>query len=73
MQYPIAEKFKNDESIKPTVKKGEFYKGGFFPMKQRLKDALKPFPGAYVEYSSRTEDFENPDAVGVMWEYVRLE
>ena len=42
-------------------------------MKQRLKDALKPFPGAYVEYSSRTEDFENPDAVGVMWEYVRLE
>ena len=73
MQYPIAIKFKNGELAKPTSRKEVFYIGGFFAMKERLKTALRPFPGAFTEYSSRTEDLNNPESIAVMWEYIRIE
>ena len=73
MTYPIAEKFKNKTYIKPTVKKTEFYKGGLLAMEQRFKLSLLPFPGAFKEFSERTQDLESPFIVGIMWEYVRLE
>ncbi|MCL2603937.1 MAG: hypothetical protein FWD90_05620 [Defluviitaleaceae bacterium] len=74
MTYPIAEKFKLGTYEKPSLKREEFYKGGYHAMKKRLQEALHPFPGAYAEYLSRSEseDMEYSDAVGIMWEYVEL-
>ena len=72
LQHPIAERFKNGEMAKPTFKKEEFYIGGFFAMEKRVKSALSPFPGAYKEFSSRTEDMEYAAAVAVMRDYVSV-
>ena len=73
MQYPMAYKFRIGEYAKPVLKKEEFYKGGIFAMKTRLKAALRPFPGAFIEYTFRTEDLSNPDSIAIMWEYIRIE
>ena len=68
--HPIAYKFNIGELEKPTVRKQEFFRGGFFAMEKNLKTALKPYHGAFAEYSSRTEDLPLSNAIGIMWDYV---
>ena len=73
LTYPIAEKFKDETFIKPTLKKTEFYKGGVLAMQKRFQRSLIPFHGAFAEFVSRTEGLDNSSTVAIMWEYIRLE
>lgn len=72
LQHIIAEKFKTGELTKPSCKKAEFYKGGIYNMINRLRVALRPYPGAFTEYTKRTEDLSYSEAIGIMWDYVRI-
>ena len=73
MQHPIADKFKTGELVKPIAKKEEFYVGGVYAMKERLKVALRPFPGAFIEYIQRTEGICNSSSIATMRDYIRIE
>ena len=73
MNYPIAEQFEQKSLMKPLLKKGEFYKGGYYAMQKHLRKCLLPFPGAYAEFLSRSENLDYPEVIGLMWEYIRLE
>jgi len=73
MTYPIAEQFKQNILKKPLLKKDEFYKGGYHTMLKRLRQNLLPFPGAYNEFLSRSENLTYAEAVGLMWDYVGME
>ena len=73
MKHPIADKFKIGEFSKPSFKKEEFYKGGFYSMVNRMKLALRPFPGAFSEFSARSEDLSISEAISIMRDYVIIE
>ena len=73
MKHPLADKFKSGEFTKPVVQKATFYKGGIFAMQKRLASALLDYPGAYLEYTSRTKNLDNSETIGTMWDYIKLE
>jgi len=73
LSWPMADKFNAGNLTKPVLRKGEFYSGGFFAMKKRVEAALFPFPGAYAEFASRTENLSVADAALVMFDYIEVE
>jgi hypothetical protein len=73
MKTPFAEQFRTGALPMPTSKKEQFFMGGVHVMQKRLREYLRPFPGAYDEFVTRTDDFSYPDVVATMWEYVRIE
>jgi len=73
LKSPIAEKFKSGELQKPLQKKEEFFKGGYFGMKERMKIALKPFPNAYSEFISRADNLTISESSIIMFEYIAIE
>ena len=73
MKSPIADKFRNGELKKPITKKEEFFKGGFFAMRDRLKIALQPFPGAFTEFKTRAEDLTISGASIIIFDYIEIE
>lgn len=69
---PVAQKFANNEYVKPIFKKEEFYKGGFFAMKKRLQSALITFPNAYLEFERRTDELPIADSIAIMRDYIQV-
>ena len=72
MTYPITDKFKQGVFTKPTHKQGEFFVGGSLAMQKRLRKSLAPFPGAYDEFLSRSENLPSYDVIALVWDYIHL-